>query len=141
MGGSSEIFQGDIADKREARRLVQNVRDTYERIDILVNNAGITRDRSIRKMTDEDWTDVIDTNLNSAFYCTSAAVPAMIEQNFGRIVSVASFVGQAGKLSVRQTMRPARAVSLHSPKSWHWNWHDTTSPRMSSRRALRQLTC
>jgi acetoacetyl-CoA reductase/3-oxoacyl-[acyl-carrier protein] reductase len=47
-------------------------------------------------MTDDDWTDVIDTNLNSAFYCTSAAIPAMIEQKFGRIVSVASFVGQAG---------------------------------------------
>ena len=96
MGGSSEIFQGDISDKREARRVIQDVMDTYTRIDILVNNAGITRDRSIRKMTDDDWTDVIDTNLNSAFYCTSAAVPAMIEQKFGRIVSVASFVGQAG---------------------------------------------
>ncbi len=47
-------------------------------------------------MTDDDWTEVIDTNLNSAFYCTSAALPSMIEQNFGRIVNVASFVGQAG---------------------------------------------
>src|SRR6266567_2862826 len=96
MGGSSAMFQGDIADKSQARMLVKNVLETYERLDILVNNAGITRDRSIRKMTDDDWTDVIDTNLNSAFYCTSAAIPAMIEQKFGRIVSVSSFVGQAG---------------------------------------------
>ena len=96
LGGSSEIFQGDISDKLQARAVVRQVLETYERIDILVNNAGITRDRSIRKMTDDDWTDVIDTNLNSAFYCTSAAIPAMIEQKFGRIVSVASFVGQAG---------------------------------------------
>ena len=96
MGGVSEIFQGDISEHTDARRVVQDVLDTYERIDILVNNAGITRDRSIRKMTDEDWNEVIETNLNSAFYCTSAALPAMIEQNFGRIVSVASFVGQAG---------------------------------------------
>jgi len=96
MGGSSAMFQGDIADKSQARMIVKNVLETYERIDILVNNAGITRDRSIRKMTDDDWTDVIDTNLNSAFYCTSAAIPAMIEQKFGRIVSVSSFVGQAG---------------------------------------------
>ena len=65
-------------------------------IDILVNNAGITRDKSIRKMTDDDWTEVIDTNLNSAFYCTSAALPFMIERNFGRIINVSSFVGQAG---------------------------------------------
>lgn len=47
-------------------------------------------------MTDDDWHDVIDTNLNGAFYCTSAVIPTMIEQKFGRIVSVASFVGQAG---------------------------------------------
>jgi NAD(P)-dependent dehydrogenase (short-subunit alcohol dehydrogenase family) len=96
LGSSSEIFQGDISDKLQARGLVRQVLETYERLDILVNNAGITRDRSIRKMTDDDWTDVIDTNLNGAFYCTSAAIPAMIEQKFGRIVSVASFVGQAG---------------------------------------------
>jgi acetoacetyl-CoA reductase len=96
MGGSSEIFQGDISEKGRARMVVTQVLETYQRIDILVNNAGITRDRSIRKMTDDDWTDVIDTNLNSAFYCTSAAIPAMIEQKFGRIVSLASFVGQAG---------------------------------------------
>jgi len=95
-GGECLLFQSDISDKLDARRLVNEVLDTYSRLDILVNNAGITRDRSIRKMTDDDWTDVIDTNLNSAFFCTSAAVPAMIEQNFGRIVSLASFVGQAG---------------------------------------------
>src|ERR1700733_13381745 len=83
MGGSSQIFQGDLSEKGHARRLVTQVLQTYEQIDILVNNAGITRDRSIRKMTDDDWTDVIDTNLNSAFYCTSAVIPAMIEQKFG----------------------------------------------------------
>lgn len=95
-GGTSEIFQGDISSRQEARKLIADVLETYDRIDILVNNAGITRDRSFRKMTDEDWEDVIDTNLNGAFYCTSAAIPAMIEQQYGRIVSVASFVGQAG---------------------------------------------
>jgi len=95
-GGNCEIFQGDIASRHEARKLIADVLGIYERIDILVNNAGITRDRSLRKMTDEDWEDVIDTNLNGAFYCTSAAIPFMIEQKYGRIVSVASFVGQAG---------------------------------------------
>jgi acetoacetyl-CoA reductase len=95
-GGVSEIFQGDISEHKDARRVVQDVLATYERIDILVNNAGITRDRSIRKMTDDDWIEVIDTNLNGAFYCTSAALPSMIDRNYGRIVNVASFVGQAG---------------------------------------------
>src|SRR6478672_1284403 len=96
MGCESQIFQGDLSRNLEARAVVTVVLETYKRLDILVNNAGITRDRSIRKMSDDDWTEVIDTNLNSAFYCTSAAIPAMIEQKFGRIVSVASFVGQAG---------------------------------------------
>ena len=96
FGGASEVFQGDVSDRFGARNLIQEVFGVYERIDILVNNAGITRDKSIRKMTDSDWTEVIDTNLNSAFYCTSAALPFMIERDFGRIVNVASFVGQAG---------------------------------------------
>jgi acetoacetyl-CoA reductase/3-oxoacyl-[acyl-carrier protein] reductase len=96
ISGKSEVFQGDISESREARRIIQEVLDVYQRLDILVNNAGITRDRSIRKLTDEDWAEVIDTNLNGAFYCTSAALPAMMEQKFGRIVSMASFVGQAG---------------------------------------------
>jgi acetoacetyl-CoA reductase/3-oxoacyl-[acyl-carrier protein] reductase len=95
-GGTSEIFQGDVSDRFGARRMIEDVIRVYDKIDILVNNAGITRDKSIRKMTDGDWTDVIDTNLNSAFYCTSAVLPLMTERNFGRIVSVASFVGQAG---------------------------------------------
>jgi NAD(P)-dependent dehydrogenase (short-subunit alcohol dehydrogenase family) len=96
IGCASQIFQGDLSQNFEARAVVAHVLETYERLDILVNNAGITRDRSIRKMSDDDWTEVIDTNLNSAFYCTSAAIPAMIEQKYGRIVSVSSFVGQAG---------------------------------------------
>ena len=95
-GGTSEVFQSDVSRETGARSLVQDVINTYGQIDILVNNAGITRDRSIRKMTDQEWTEVIDTNLNSAFYCVSAALPSMIERNYGRIVSIATFVGQAG---------------------------------------------
>ena len=95
-GGESHLMQGDISDRREARRIVHELLEKYGRLDILVNNAGITRDRSIRKMSDEDWVEVIETNLNSMFYCTSAVLPAMIEQKYGRIVNIASFSGQAG---------------------------------------------
>jgi acetoacetyl-CoA reductase len=95
-GCESQLFYGDISVRHEARDLIKQVVEAYGRLDILVNNAGITRDRSIRKMTDEDWTEVIDTNLNSIFYCTSAAIAVMIEQKFGRIVNIASFSGQAG---------------------------------------------
>ncbi len=95
-GGECEMFRSDISDNLQARGLVRDVLECYGRIDVLINNAGITRDRSIRKMTDDDWDAVIDTNLNSVFYCTSAVLPAMTEQRYGRIVNVASFVGQAG---------------------------------------------
>lgn len=95
-GCDCELFQGDIADRQHARHLIRDVVECFHRIDILVNNAGITRDRSIRKMTDDDWAEVIDTNLSSVFYCTSAAVPKMIEHKYGRIVNIASFSGQAG---------------------------------------------
>lgn len=95
-GGESRLLQGDVSNRQEARRVIREVLEVYGRLDVLVNNAGITRDRSIRKMTDEDWLEVIETNLNSIFYCTSAAIPAMMEQKFGRIINIASFSGQAG---------------------------------------------
>lgn len=96
LGCDCELFQEDISNRFHARKLISVVLECFHRLDVLVNNAGITRDRSIRKMTDEDWSEVIDTNLNSVFYCTSAALPAMIEQKYGRIVNIASFSGQAG---------------------------------------------
>jgi len=95
-GGETCLIQGDVSDCQEARRIMHKLLELYGRIDILVNNAGITRDRSIRKMSDTDWLEVIGTNLNSIFYCTSAAVPSMIEHKYGRIVNIASFSGQAG---------------------------------------------
>jgi NAD(P)-dependent dehydrogenase (short-subunit alcohol dehydrogenase family) len=96
FGAEGRLFQGDISDKGEARRVVKEVLGSYEHLDILVNNAGVNRDKSLRKMGDDDWTEVINTNLNGTYYCTSAALPAMISQKYGRIVNIASFVGQAG---------------------------------------------
>jgi acetoacetyl-CoA reductase len=95
-GGHCLLVPGDVANKGEARAVVKAVLEGYRRIDILVNNAGITRDATLRKMTDDDWADVINVNLNGTYYCTSAALPWMIEQKFGRIINISSFVGQAG---------------------------------------------
>jgi len=96
IGVECLLVQGDVAKKGEAARIVKEVLDKWQRLDILVNNAGITRDRSMRKMTDDDWVTVINTNLNGTFYCTSAAVPAMVNQRFGRIINISSVVGQMG---------------------------------------------
>lgn len=96
FGVECMVVQADVANRPDAQRLVQEVLGRWQRLDILVNNAGITRDRSIRKMTDEDWDEVISVNLNGTFYTTSAALPAMINQKFGRIINIASVVGQSG---------------------------------------------
>lgn len=95
-GSECLIIQGDVSSKADARRVVQTVLDTWGHLDILVNNAGITRDKTMRKMSDDDWADVINVNLNGTYYCTSAALPSMIEHKFGRIINISSFVGQAG---------------------------------------------
>ncbi len=91
------LVQGNVSDQEDARRIVKTVLDSpLRRLDILVNNAGVTRDKSMAKMVSDEWEHVINTNLNSTYYCTSAALPAMIEQQYGRIISISSVVGQAG---------------------------------------------
>jgi acetoacetyl-CoA reductase/3-oxoacyl-[acyl-carrier protein] reductase len=96
LGVECIAIKGDVSKKGEAARIVKEVLDKWQRLDILVNNAGITRDRSMRKMTDDDWAEVINVNLNGTFYCTSASLPPMINQRFGRIINIASVVGQMG---------------------------------------------
>ncbi len=96
MGVESVLIQGDVSSKEDSRHVMEAVLDNFKQIDILINNAGITRDRTVRKMTEEEWKDVLNTNLNGTFYCTRAALPSMIQRRFGRIVNIASFVGQAG---------------------------------------------
>lgn len=95
-GADCMLVQGDVACSEQAHRVVKEVVDHWKRLDILVNNAGITRDKSLRKMADDEWADVINVNLNGTYYCTSAAIPTMIDQKYGRIINISSYVGQAG---------------------------------------------
>jgi acetoacetyl-CoA reductase len=89
-------FQADLSKMPEARSLVRQVQDQWGRIDILVNNAGITKDKSMKKLTDDDWNDVLDTNLGSVYATCSEVLKIMMEQKYGRIINITSFVGQAG---------------------------------------------
>jgi len=93
-GAQATIYQGDLSKNDEARRVVKDVIDFYKHLDILVNNAAITHDHSLRKMTDAEWVEVINTDLNAVFYTVSAALPGMIERKYGRIVNVTSMTGQ-----------------------------------------------
>jgi acetoacetyl-CoA reductase len=94
LGGSAKLFQADIGDSQQARAVVKQAAEEFGRLDVLVNNAGITRDSSLKKMTDQQWEEVIRTNLNGYFYCMSAAIPVMLQQNSGRIINISSMNGQ-----------------------------------------------
>ena len=94
LGGAAMLVKANLADPKEARAMVKQVAEEFRHLDILVNNAGITRDTMLRKMTDENWLEVIQTNLNACFFCTSAAIPIMTAQSYGRIVNISSMNGQ-----------------------------------------------
>lgn len=96
FGGTCVLAKANVSDPKEARAMVRRVAQQFTHLDVLVNNAGITRDKLLPRMTDEDWIEVIQTNLNAVFFCTSAAIPIMTEQSYGRIVNIGSMNGQVG---------------------------------------------
>ena len=96
LGGKAILAKANLSDPESARAMIADAAEKLGGLDILVNNAGITRDRSLRKMSDEQWQEVISTNLNPYFYCSSAAIPLMMDGGFGRIVNVSSMNGQTG---------------------------------------------
>ncbi len=95
-GTETLLLEGNVGDRQAWSGMVQRIRDAWGKLDVLVNNAGITRDKTMRKMTDEDWLDVINTNLNACYMGVTAVMPLMSERNYGRIINISSFVGQAG---------------------------------------------
>ena len=97
-GGRAIAVRAGVAHPDDCQALIAKTIETYGRIDILVNNAGVNRDRTLRRMSVEEWNEVINTDLNSAFYCSQAAIPHMIEQNYGRIIMMSSIIGQMGNL-------------------------------------------
>jgi len=92
------LHEGNVAIADDCRRVVREVVDQHGRIDILVNNAGITIDRTVAKMTDDDWQSVLDVNLSGAFYLSQAAMRHMLERGTGRIISISSVIGETGNI-------------------------------------------
>jgi acetoacetyl-CoA reductase/3-oxoacyl-[acyl-carrier protein] reductase len=95
-GRKTLLFKGNVGERSTWNSMIEKIKQTWGRLDILVNNAGITRDKTLRKMTDDDWLTVLNTNLNACYFGVSAVMPTMIEQKYGRIINISSFVGQAG---------------------------------------------
>jgi acetoacetyl-CoA reductase len=97
-GAKISVHQGYIDKFDDCNRVVKEVMDHFGRIDYLVNNAGITIDKTVRKMTSDDWRHVVDVNLSGAFNMTKAVLEHMIERGSGRIVNISSVIGETGNI-------------------------------------------
>jgi acetoacetyl-CoA reductase len=97
-GAKVSVHQGRVDDADDCNRVVKEVMDRLGRIDYLVNNAGITVDKTVRKMTIDDWRQVLDVNLSGAFQMTKAVLEHMIERGSGRIVNISSVIGETGNI-------------------------------------------
>ncbi len=95
-GGKAVAFQSDAANTAQSNDVVQAVIKDFGRLDILVNNAGVTKDGLLMRMSEQDWDDVIDTNLKSVFNFTKAACRQMMGQQAGKIINISSVVGLVG---------------------------------------------
>jgi 3-oxoacyl-[acyl-carrier protein] reductase len=95
-GGGGEAFKADVSDPAQARALVGAALNKWDRLDVLVNNAGVTRDRTILKMSEEEWRRVLDVNLSGAFWVLQAAAQAMAREKSGSILNVASIMAVKG---------------------------------------------
>ena len=96
IGRKALAVKVDVANWNDVERLVDVILEKFAKIDILVNNAGITRDKLILRMTEEDWDAVLNVNLKGTFHCTKAVVRHMAKQRSGKIVNIASVVGEMG---------------------------------------------
>lgn len=97
-GGEAITVQADVSDPEQAQKLIDETINAFGRVDVLVNNAGINIDKTLKKLSVEDWNKIIQVDLNSAFYTVHAALPHMIEQESGAIINMSSFVGEAGNV-------------------------------------------
>ena len=91
----AEYFLADVSKLDQVEKMVEGIRNKFGRLDVLVNNAGVCQDRTLAKMTKEEWQKVIDIDLTGVFNCTKAVLP-LIVQNQGNIISISSVVGQRG---------------------------------------------
>ena len=96
LEGNVGIYPGDVADPSAADRIVSEVREKQGRIDGLVNNAGITRDALLARMKPDQWREVMEVNLDGAYWFLRAVAPVFMRQKRGRIINITSVVGQMG---------------------------------------------
>jgi len=102
---------GNVADWDSTRDAIERARRDAGEVDVLVNNAGITRDGTFRKMSNEQWHQVIETNLNSLFHVTKQVIDGMLDRGWGRIINISSVNGQRGQFG--QTNYSTAKAGIH----------------------------
>ena len=95
-GGKAVLVVCDIGDEKKVSEMIDVIVDRFNKVDILINNAGISIDATTMKYNALDWDKVLRVNLSGAFYCSKLCLPSMVKQNWGRIISISSVVGQIG---------------------------------------------
>ena len=125
LGAPAMAVAADAAKREDADRLVEATREGFGRIDVLVNNAGITRDQLLVRMKDDDWDQVLDTNLRGVFLMTRAVGKVMMRQKSGRIINIASTAGAMGNPGqVNYSAAKAGVIGLTKAAGRelaHWN--------------------
>lgn len=91
-----EYFKCDCRDYKQLEDLNANLNSRDISIDVLINNAGIVKDKTIKNLSEEDWNDVMQTNLAGTFFCSKLFLENMVENNFGRIINISSVIGHTG---------------------------------------------
>ena len=97
-GGKAKAVPFDVSKPAEIKQACIEILKEFDSVDILINNAGITKDNLLMRMSDEEWDDVIATNLSSAFYLTRNLIRAMMSKRWGRIINISSLSGQMGNM-------------------------------------------
>jgi 3-oxoacyl-[acyl-carrier protein] reductase len=92
----AEAFPCDVRDSLRVRQMIDTIVKRWKNLDVLINNAGITKDRTILKMTNGEWNDVLETNLSGAFWCLREAARVMAPEKGGAIINIASIMGARG---------------------------------------------
>lgn len=116
-GGQAAFFLVNTVDFAQVEAATKQVVGQFGKVDILINNAGITRDASFRKMTHEQWQQVLDVNLTGVFNCTKAIAPLMLDNGYGRIINASSVVGLYGNFGQTNYVATKAAI-IGMTKTW-----------------------
>ncbi len=117
LGRRSLAIATDVGVKEQVQNMVKQTVDKFSRVDILVNNAGVLRRGPLLEVTEQDWDEVMDTDLKGVFLCTQAVAKRMIEQKYGKIINISSICGRGGALPRLSSYSAAKAGVIQLTKS------------------------